>query len=194
MRLFAQRIKVTPIGLAALDRTLPVVGHIGKYRFMRSMTLTTKIFRWGKCWRRMETAASVSSVGTSPAQSITTSDSDSWSSLAHCRPCRNSTTIRRSEERGKLIKAASERHAPPGEECELIGNFGQSEIKMIKYVDANLTKCGIPPQVAEQLRAGHKNTEVMRKKICAVAQQVQWRGPAGPVGDFDYVGAPPLVR
>jgi hypothetical protein len=98
------------------------------------------------------------------------------------------------EERGKLIKAASERHAPPGEECELIGNFGQSEIKMIKYVDANLTKCGIPPQVAEQLRAGHKNTEVMQKKICAVAQQVQWRGPAGPVGDFDDVGAPPLVR
>ncbi len=67
MRLFAQRIEVTPTGLAALHRTLPVVGPMGKYSFMRSMTLTTRIFRLGKCWRRMETTASVSSVGTSPA-------------------------------------------------------------------------------------------------------------------------------
>jgi len=96
------------------------------------------------------------------------------------------------EERGKLIKAASERHAQPDEECELIGSFGQSEIKMIEYVRANSTKCGIPPQVADQLTAGHKNTEVMQKKICAVAQQ--GRGPAGPIGDFDHIGAPPIVR
>jgi hypothetical protein len=98
------------------------------------------------------------------------------------------------EERGKLIKAASERHAPPDEACKLIGNFSLSEIKMIKYVDANSTKCGIPPQVADQLRAGHKNTEVMQKKICAAAQQAQRGGPAGPVGDFDHIGVPRLVR
>jgi hypothetical protein len=98
------------------------------------------------------------------------------------------------EERGRLVKAASERHAPSSEECELIGNFGQSEIKMIKYVAANSTKCGIPPAVADRLKAGHKNTEVMQKKICAVAQQAQRGGPAGPVGDFDHMGAPPLVR
>ena len=40
------------------------------------------------------------------------------------------------EKRGKLIKAASERHAPPDEACKLIGNFGQAEIKMIKYVES----------------------------------------------------------
>ena len=37
------------------------------------------------------------------------------------------------EKRGKLIKAASERQATPDEACKLIGNFGQAEIKMIKY-------------------------------------------------------------
>ncbi len=42
------------------------------------------------------------------------------------------------EKRGKLIKAASERHAPPDEACKLIGNFGQAEIKMIKYVESQL--------------------------------------------------------
>jgi hypothetical protein len=98
------------------------------------------------------------------------------------------------EARGRLIKVASERHAPPEEACNLIGNFGQSEAKMIKYIEANAEKCGISPEVAERLRAGHKNTEVMQKKICAMAQQAQRGGPAGPVGDFDHIGAPPLVR
>jgi hypothetical protein len=84
------------------------------------------------------------------------------------------------EKRGKLIKAASERHAPPDEACKLIGNFGQSEIKMIKYIETNATKCGIPPQIGDQLKAGHKNTEAMLKKVCAVAQQAQTRAPAGP--------------
>lgn len=84
------------------------------------------------------------------------------------------------EKRGKLIKAASERHAPPDEACKLIGNFGQAEMKMIKYVETNAAKCGIPPQIADQLKTGHKNTETMQKKVCAVAQQQQQRGPAGP--------------
>ena len=86
------------------------------------------------------------------------------------------------EKRGKLIKAASERHASPEEACKLIGNFGQAEIKMLKYVESRAAKCGIPAQVAEQLKTGHKNTEAMQKKVCNVAQQAQQqqRGPAGP--------------
>ena len=84
------------------------------------------------------------------------------------------------EQRGKLIKAASDRHAPPDEACKLIGNFGQAEIKMIKYVESHAAKCGIPPQISDQLKAGHKNTETMQKKVCAVAQQMQQRGPSGP--------------
>jgi hypothetical protein len=88
------------------------------------------------------------------------------------------------EKRGKLIKAAGDRHAPPDEACKLIGNFGQAEIKMIKYVESHAAKCGIPQQIADQLKNGHKNTESMQKKVCAVAQQAQQRGPSGPVGDF----------
>ncbi len=82
------------------------------------------------------------------------------------------------EKRGKLIKAASDRHAAPDEACKLIGNFGQSEIKMIKFIESHATRCGIPAQVAAQLKNGHKNTEILQKKVCAVASQP--RGPAGP--------------
>jgi hypothetical protein len=84
------------------------------------------------------------------------------------------------ERRGKLIKAASDRHAPPDEACKLIGNFGEAEVKMIKYVETHQSKCGIPPQVVDQLRSGHKGTETLLKRVCAVAQQAQQRGPAGP--------------
>ncbi|WP_025033789.1 hypothetical protein [Bradyrhizobium sp. DOA9] len=86
------------------------------------------------------------------------------------------------EKRGKLIKAASDRHAPPDEACKLIRNFSQAETKMIKYIEANAAKCGIPAQVGDQMKAGHKNTEAMATKVCNVATQMQNqpRGPAGP--------------
>ena len=84
------------------------------------------------------------------------------------------------EKRGKMIKAASDRKAPPDEACKLIKNFGQAELKMISYVQTNSAKCGIPPQIADQLKNGHKNTEKMQNQVCAVAQQAQARGPAGP--------------
>jgi hypothetical protein len=84
------------------------------------------------------------------------------------------------EKRGKMIKAASDRHASPEEACKLIGNFGQAEIRMIKYVETHASKCGIPAQVSDQLKTGHKNTETMQQKVCAVAQQQQQKGPAGP--------------
>ena len=84
------------------------------------------------------------------------------------------------EKRGKLIKAASDRHAPPEEACKLIASFAQAEIKMIKYVEDHAAKCGIPSQISDQLKTGHKNTEMMQKKVCQVAQQQQQKGPAGP--------------
>jgi hypothetical protein len=84
------------------------------------------------------------------------------------------------EKRGKLIKAASDRHAPPDEACKLITGFGAAEVKMIKYVEVNSAKCGIPPQIADQLKTGHKNTEKMQAQVCNVAQQAANQKPAGP--------------
>lgn len=84
------------------------------------------------------------------------------------------------EKRGKLIRTASERRAPPDEACKLIISFSQAESKMLKYVETHVAKCGIPQNVADQIRAGHKNTETLQTKVCAMAKQMQQRGPAGP--------------
>jgi len=95
------------------------------------------------------------------------------------------------ERRGNLIKKASDRRAPASEACKLIGDFSQAELKMIKYVQVNQRKCGIPTEVADQLKGGHKNTEKMLKQVCAAAQQQaqQPRGPAGP-SLSDVLGSP----
>jgi hypothetical protein len=84
------------------------------------------------------------------------------------------------EKKGKMIKAASDRHATPDEACKFIKSYSAAEVKMIKYVETNSAKCGIPAQVADQLKTGHKNTEGLEGKVCAMAEQIKTRGPAGP--------------
>jgi len=84
------------------------------------------------------------------------------------------------EKKGKLIKAAGDKHEGPDVACKLIKNYSAAEVKMIKYVETNSSKCGIPPQVADQLRAGHKNTDGLEQKVCGMAEQMQKRGPLGP--------------
>lgn len=84
------------------------------------------------------------------------------------------------EKKGKAIKAVSDRHGTPEEACKAFNVYSAAEVKMIKYVETNATKCGIPASVAEQLKAGHKNTEGVEKKVCGMAEQMKTRGPAGP--------------
>jgi hypothetical protein len=83
------------------------------------------------------------------------------------------------EKRGKMIKAASERHAQPEEACKLLEAYSKAELKMMEYIKINATKCGIPPQISEQMKKGHVGTEEMIKKVCGMAQ-AQKAGPAGP--------------
>jgi hypothetical protein len=117
--------------------------------------------------------------GASPAP-LPGQDAASEACMKEFAPLRQEAEARR-----KLIKAASARHAPPDEACKLIESFHHSEIKMIKYIEANSATCGILPEIADQLRAGHRNTEATRKMVCAVARRAQ----RGPVGDFDDIDA-----
>jgi hypothetical protein len=83
------------------------------------------------------------------------------------------------EKRGKLLRTASDKRLGPDKACELIKSFIQAEMKMMKYVETNSARCGIPPQIGEQLKAGHKHSEEMKTKICNAAEQMA-KGPAGP--------------
>jgi hypothetical protein len=102
------------------------------------------------------------------------------------------------EAKAKLIQAAGKRKAPPQEACKLIGNFAQAEVKMIKFVEANAQKCGIPAQVGDQMKKGHANTSQLQQRVCAAAAQAQ-AAPAGPslseaLGSASLPEAKPLKR
>ena len=84
------------------------------------------------------------------------------------------------ERRGHMLKEASDKHQGPDVACKLINNFIQAEIKMMKYIDTNSTRCGIPPQISEQLKKGHKGSEAMQEKICTAAANMKNQAPAGP--------------
>jgi hypothetical protein len=103
-------------------------------------------------------------------------------------PCTNDYIPLRedTEKKGQLIREASSRHAPPEEACKLIRDYSLAEARMIKYVEANANECRISAGVADQLKAGHKNTERLQEKVCSMAEQ-QARRPGGPVGDFPDV-------
>lgn len=83
------------------------------------------------------------------------------------------------EAKAKLIQAAGKRKAPPQEACKLIGNFARAETKMIKFVESHAQKCGIPAQVADQMKKGHANTAQLQQRVCGAAAQAQ-AAPAGP--------------
>jgi len=84
------------------------------------------------------------------------------------------------EKRGQALKVAGEKHADPDVACKLIGNFIQAEVKMIKYAETNSGRCGIPPQISEQLRKGHQSSEAMQARVCDAAQRMKNRAPVGP--------------
>jgi hypothetical protein len=91
---------------------------------------------------------------------------------------------RDAEQKGKSIKAASERHAPPQEACEIIGSYAIASEKMVNYVEANADECAIAASAVDQLKAGHRKTEELRAKVCAKAEQGGKPGEPGRGNDF----------
>ena len=59
------------------------------------------------------------------------------------------------ERRGRLIKAAGDRHARLDEACRLFASFSAAEIRMIEYVEPHAASCGFPAEIAEKLKASH---------------------------------------
>jgi hypothetical protein len=75
------------------------------------------------------------------------------------------------------ISAANERKATPQEACGLFRTFLASETKMIKAVEENGGRCGIPPDVPKQMKAGHARASDIAKKVCEVAANPRPSGP-----------------
>lgn len=88
------------------------------------------------------------------------------SCLKEFTPLRDETLLR-----GRLIRAAGERHAPNAEACRLVHDYELAQSKMIDFAVAHAETCGIPAKITDQLRAGHENTVALMKKVCTLTQR-----------------------
>ncbi len=68
---------------------------------------------------------------------------------------------------GLAAKAAGQRKVSRQEMCKHITAYSAAELKWVKYTEANTTSCGIPAEVAQQLKQVHTNTEQTNERICA---------------------------
>jgi hypothetical protein len=71
------------------------------------------------------------------------------------------------QKRGAAAKAAGDRKATREEMCKLVQNFSAAESKWLKFTEAGVTSCGIPPEVVTQLKQVHARTEQAQKNICS---------------------------
>ncbi|WP_315766690.1 MULTISPECIES: hypothetical protein [unclassified Bradyrhizobium] len=93
------------------------------------------------------------------------------SCLKEFTPLRDETLLR-----GRLMRAAGERHAPNAEACRLVHDYELAQSKMIDFAVAHAETCGIPAKITNQLRAGHESTVALMKKVCTLTQ----RAPVEP--------------
>ena len=77
--------------------------------------------------------------------------------------------------------------ASPQEACALFRTFLASETKMIKRVEEQGARCGIPADVPKQMKAGHAKAAEIAKKVCEAAAHPP--RPAGPTFS-DVFGTP----
>lgn len=83
--------------------------------------------------------------------------------------------------KAKVLEAAGKRkHKPTAQEaCHLFTVFSSAEAKLLKYASENVTWCGIPLRVVEQMKKAHARTTATRTRICRVAAEQRAR-PRGP--------------
>lgn len=95
-----------------------------------------------------------------------------------------------SQKHAAAIQAAGERKAPAPEVCKLFRTFTASEARMIKAVGENGARCGVPPEVPAQMKAGHAKAQQVTKQVCDAA--AQGPRPAGP-SLSDALGTTPTL-
>jgi hypothetical protein len=71
------------------------------------------------------------------------------------------------EKKGMAAKAAGQKKAGRDEMCKYITTYAEAEAKWVKFTVSNVQTCGIPTQIADQLKQVHSATEQTKQKICA---------------------------
>ena len=137
---------------------------------------------------------SSSSMGAFPSQGAAPLGGMGARPAAPGEDCMKSFTPLReeTEKRGKALQAlgANGNHPTAAQGCAGYAGLAGAMHKMLKYVDKNGARCGIPGQVGATIKDQYVKVEEMRKKVCDIAQQQQ-RGREPTLSDFLSSSAAP---
>jgi hypothetical protein len=94
------------------------------------------------------------------------------------------------QKRGEAIQNANQKKADVKVACGLFRNYLATESKMLKMLETDGPTCGVPAQVAQQVRGSHAKASQLGKQVCDAAA----RGPA-PTGPTlsDALGTSPAI-
>ena len=101
--------------------------------------------------------------------------------------CANFPKLRdEAKAKAELVSAIGKRHGDRKDMCAAVQNFTAAEDKVVKFLDDNKAKCGVPPQAVTQAKAMHANTVKFRDTVCAEGPK-----PKAPTLS-DAIGTPSL--
>jgi len=71
------------------------------------------------------------------------------------------------EKRGLALKAGIQKKVSREEACTLIKSYAAAEAKVVKFIQANASWCGIPAEAAGSMKANHTRTLQSEKQVCS---------------------------
>lgn len=84
------------------------------------------------------------------------------------------------EKRGLALKNGIQKKVTREQACTLMKNYAAAEAKVVKFIQANASWCGIPAEAANSMKANHTRTLQSEKQICSDGGVAG--GPPKPTG------------
>jgi hypothetical protein len=105
--------------------------------------------------------------------------------------CKELLTLRDTvQKHGKALSTASAKKASAQEACRLFKTFLSAELRMVRAIETNGKMCGVPPDVAPQIKANHAQAGKVAKQVCEAA--AQGARPPGPSLSDALGTSPPM--
>ncbi len=100
--------------------------------------------------------------------------------------CQELLTLRdQAQKHASAINAAEKQKATAAQACKLFQNFLVAEGRMVKALETNGARCGVPPEAIQNVKDQRGRTQKIKDQVCSAAAQ----RPAGP-SLSDALGSP----
>ena len=71
------------------------------------------------------------------------------------------------EKRGLALKNGIQKKVTREQACTLMKNYAAAESKVVKFIQANASWCGIPAEAATSMKTNHTRTLQSEKQVCS---------------------------